>query len=160
MPLNLQQATTHPCLYWRLLDIPRQVWVSLSCSYCSFLLGPGAHKVLSVPCKRPFPQTCVSSGSSMVGLVVTSCHTEVCCTQSPCPCSRPLLTHTSTGDAQTQFCLSLCGVPGSWCTQFVWALWVSPAGLGFDSTHEFAPPTILLGLLFCPWIWGISSQLF
>ena len=41
-------------------------------------------------------------------------HTQVCCTQSPCCCSIPLLTRTSTGDAQTQFCLSLCGVPGSW----------------------------------------------
>ena len=29
------------------------------------------------------------------------CHTQVYCTQSPCPCSRPLLTHTSTGDTQT-----------------------------------------------------------
>ena len=45
------------------------------------------------------------------------CHTQVCCTQSPCPCSRSLLTHTSTGDTQTQFWLSLCGVSGSWCTQ-------------------------------------------
>ena len=44
-------------------------------------------------------------------------HTQVCCTQSPCPCSSPLLTHTSTGDTQTQFCLSLCGVSGSWCAQ-------------------------------------------
>ena len=40
------------------------------------------------------------------------CHTQVCCTQSPCPCSSPLLTCTSTGDTQTQFCLSLCGVSG------------------------------------------------
>ena len=45
------------------------------------------------------------------------CHTQVCCTQNPCPCRRPLLTRTSTGDAQTQFWLSLCGVPGSWCAQ-------------------------------------------
>ena len=29
------------------------------------------------------------------------CHTQVCCTQSPCPCSSPLLTRTSTGDTQT-----------------------------------------------------------
>ena len=29
------------------------------------------------------------------------CHTEVCHTQSPCPCGRPLLTRTSTGDTQT-----------------------------------------------------------
>ena len=33
------------------------------------------------------------------------CHTQVCCTQSPC--GRPLLTRTSTGDTQTQFWLSL-----------------------------------------------------
>ena len=38
-------------------------------------------------------------------------------TQSTCPCGRLLSTCTSTGDAQTQFCLILCGVPGSWCTQ-------------------------------------------
>ena len=25
------------------------------------------------------------------------CHTQVCCTQSPCPCSRPPLTLTSPG---------------------------------------------------------------
>ena len=36
------------------------------------------------------------------------CHTQVCCTQSPCPCGSPLLTCTSTRDVQTQFCLSLC----------------------------------------------------
>ena len=29
------------------------------------------------------------------------CHTQVCGTQGPCPCGRPLLTHTSTGDTQT-----------------------------------------------------------
>ena len=35
----------------------------------------------------------------------------------PFPCSSPLLTHTSTGHTQTQFCLSLSGVSGSWCAQ-------------------------------------------
>ena len=34
------------------------------------------------------------------------CHTQVWCTQSPCPCGSPLLTCTSTGDAQTQLCLT------------------------------------------------------
>ena len=29
------------------------------------------------------------------------CHTQVCCTQSPCPCGRPQLTRTTTGDTQT-----------------------------------------------------------
>ena len=32
----------------------------------------------------------------------------------PRPCGSLLLTHTFTGHAQTQFCLSLCRVPGSW----------------------------------------------
>ena len=40
------------------------------------------------------------------------CHTQFYCTQSPCPCSSPQLTHTSTGDTQTQFCLSLGGASG------------------------------------------------
>ena len=31
--------------------------------------------------------------------------------------------------------------------------------MGFDSIRKFAPPTILEGLLLCPWMWGISSQL-
>ena len=34
--------------------------------------GPGAHKVLSVSSKSLFPQSFVSSGSSMMGLMVTS----------------------------------------------------------------------------------------
>ena len=29
------------------------------------------------------------------------CHTQVCCTQSPCPCGSPQLTHASIGDTQT-----------------------------------------------------------
>jgi len=29
--------------------------------------------------------------------------------------------------------------------------------MGFDSKCEFAPPTILLGLLLCPWVWGILT---
>ena len=51
------------------------------------------------------------------------CHTQVYCTQSPCPCSSPLLTCTSAGDTQTQFCLSLCGVWVLVCTRFVSDLW-------------------------------------
>ena len=45
------------------------------------------------------------------------CYTQVYCTQSPCPCRSLLLTRTSSGDTQTQFCLSLCGVSGSWSAQ-------------------------------------------
>ena len=69
---TLQQATYAPRLCPRLLDPHGQVWVSLLCGHCSFLLGPGLHKVLFVPSKCLFPQSCVSSGSSTVGLMVTS----------------------------------------------------------------------------------------
>ena len=67
-----QQATTDPCICWRLLGSHGQVWVSLFWGHFSFLLGPGVHKVLFVPSKSLFPQSCVSSGSSMVGLMATS----------------------------------------------------------------------------------------
>ena len=56
----------------RLLDTHGQVWVSLLWGHCSFLLGPGVHKVLFVPSKSLFPQSCESSGCSMVGLMETS----------------------------------------------------------------------------------------
>ena len=59
--LTLQQATTNPSLHQRLLDTHRQVWVSLLCGHRSFLLGPGVHKVLFVPSKNLFPQSCGSS---------------------------------------------------------------------------------------------------
>ena len=42
---------------------------------------------------------------------------QVFCTQSSCPFSSPLLNCNSSGDTQTQFCLSLCGVFRSWCEQ-------------------------------------------
>ena len=79
------------------------------------------HKVLFVPSKSLFPVLCkfwqLYGGVNGDPLQEGLCHTQVCCTQSPCPCGSPLLTHTSTRNAQTQFCLSLCGVSGSWCTQ-------------------------------------------
>ena len=49
-----------------------RVWASLFWGHHSFLLGSGVHKVLFVPPKSLFPQSCVNSGSSMVGLMATS----------------------------------------------------------------------------------------
>ena len=73
----LQKAPCRPCytqcpnpaagyhqLMWRLLDTYEQVWLRLFWGHCSFLL---VHKVLFVPSQSQFPQSCVSSGSSMVG---------------------------------------------------------------------------------------------
>ena len=70
--LSLWQAAADPCLCWTLLDTHRQVWISLLWSHCSFLLSSGVHTVLFVPSKSLFPQSCVSSGDSMVWLMATS----------------------------------------------------------------------------------------
>ena len=108
-----------------------------------------------------FPQSHVSFGDSMVVLMVTSSKRAYATTRSAA--SRAPAPVQATADpnlcrkhsnTQRQVWLSLCGV--SWCTQgFVWALWASLAGMGFDSKCDCAPPTILLGLLLCPWTWGI-----
>ena len=52
---TLQQVTGHPCLCRILLDTPGQVWVGLLCGHCSYLLGPGEHKVLFVSPQSLFP---------------------------------------------------------------------------------------------------------
>ena len=57
----MQQCTVDPCLRQRLLDTHGLAWVSPLWGPCSFLPGPGAHKVLFVPSKSLFPQSCVSS---------------------------------------------------------------------------------------------------
>ena len=75
-------------------------------------LGPGAQGSVCALQESVSPVLCkfwqlyggVNGNLLQEGL----CHTQVCCTQSPCPCGSPLLTRTSTGDTQTQFCLSLC----------------------------------------------------
>ena len=61
VPLIPQPGTVDPRLCWRLLDAHRQIWLSLLWGHCSFLLGPSAHKVLFVPSKHLFPQSCGSS---------------------------------------------------------------------------------------------------
>ena len=50
-PMPLQETPGHS----------QASWVSLLWRPCSFLLGPGVHKVLFVPSKSLFPQPCVSS---------------------------------------------------------------------------------------------------
>ena len=56
-------------------EAPGHSWASLGQSlvggHCSFLLGPGVHS-LFVPSEGLFPQSCVTSGGSMVGSEVTS----------------------------------------------------------------------------------------
>ena len=106
------------------------------------------------------------------------CHTQVCCTQSPCPSGSPLLTRSSTGDTQTQFWLRLCGVCGSWCAQgllepseCLWRGWglilnaVSPLALscwgfsfalGCGVSPESCSSAMQLLLQRLPSCWGFS----
>ena len=153
--------------------------------HCSFLLDPDALKVLFSPSKSLFPQTLCKFWQLYDGvngdlLQEGLCHTQVYCTQSCCPCSRPLLNQTSTGDTQTQFSLSLCGVSGSWCTQgmfepseCLWRVWglivnvispLLPSCWGFffafgcgispqSRSSAYCLPGASLSL-----DWGISSQ--
>ena len=55
VPPTLQEATTDPRHIWRPLVTHGWVWVSLLWGHCSFLWGPGAHKILFVPSMSLFP---------------------------------------------------------------------------------------------------------
>ena len=90
---------------WTLLDS----WASLGQSLMgSLLLSHGCwctqgfvcalqESVSPVLCKLWWLYGGVNGDLLQEGL----CHTQVCCTQMPCPCGNPLLTCTSTGDTQT-----------------------------------------------------------
>ena len=88
-----------PYLRQRLLDTHRQVWVSAPFSW--FLVHTRfclCFQESVYPVLWKFWRLCggVNGNFLQEGL----CQIHVYCTQSSCPCGRPLLTHTSTGDPQ------------------------------------------------------------
>ena len=107
------------------LETPGHSWASLGQSLVGpLLLSPGSWCTQGSACalqESVSPVLCklwqLCGGVNGDLLQEGLCHTQVYCTQSPCPCSSPLLIRTSTGDTQTQFWLSLCGVSGSWWAQ-------------------------------------------
>ena len=83
----------------------------------SLLLSPGSwctqgsvctlqESVSPVQCKFRWLYGGVNGDLLQEGL----CHSQVCCTQIPCPCGRPLLTSTSQETLKYG-----AGVAGSWC---------------------------------------------
>ena len=155
MPPTLQQATSDPRLHWRLPDPPQTPTGksrTVSCGVTVPFSWVLVHKVLLCPPRDYFPVLC--KFWQLYGRVKGNllpeylCHTH---TQSPCPCSRPLMTCTTTGDTQTQFCLSLCGGPGSWC----------PQGLFEPSEHLWQEWDLILSVNLCllPPCWGFSFAL-
>ena len=65
-----------------------------------------------------------------------------------CPTEHQLAPGSKVGEGHLGLTLSKSA-------RFVRALQPSLVGMGFDSKCNFAPPTVLLGLLLCPWTWGI-----
>ena len=149
-----------PRLHWRLPDTHRQVRDSLLWGHCSFLLGPGAQGSVCA-LQESISQSGVSSGGSMVGLMATSSKRANAIPRSAAPRAPvPEADHRRPVPPQERLTVLSQSLWGPWVlvhTRFAWALWASLAGMGFDSKREFAPPTVLLGLLLCPWTWGISS---
>ena len=127
VPLTLQQATAHPCLCPPTppLEPPGHSRASLGQSLVgSLLLSPGSWCAEDFVCAIEesvspvlFKFWWLYGGVNGDLLQEGLCHNQVCCTQSPCLCGKPLLTHISAGDIQTLIgrWLSLCGV--TWCTQ-------------------------------------------
>ena len=105
-----------------LQETPRHSRASLGQSLMgSLLLSPGSwctqafvcalqESVSSVLCKFWRLYGGVNGNLLQEGL----CHTQVYCTQSPCPCGSPLLTHTSAGGINSNTVLA----------QALWGLWV------------------------------------
>ena len=63
--------------------------------------------------------------------------------------------HSQASAAQSLVGLLLLS-PGSQSTEgFVCALQASLAGMRIDFKHNWAPPTIAVKLLLCPWMWGM-----
>ena len=125
-------------------------WVLVHTRFCLCL----ARVCFPVPCKFWWLYGGVIGNLLQKGL----CHTQVYFTQSPCPSSSPLLTCSSTGDTQTQFCLSLCGVSGSWCalglfepSERLWQVW----GLILNAILPLFPSC--WGFSFALWH-GVSSE--
>ena len=133
---TLKQATVIPCLCQGLLDSQESL---VQCLVGSLLLSPGSWCIQGSVCALPESVSPVLykfwwlyGGVNGSLLQEGLCHTQVCCTQSPFPHGRPLLTRTSTGDTQTLRGRSgsvFVGSPGSHKLLFepsecLWQVWV------------------------------------
>ena len=107
--------------------------------HCSFLLVQRHTRFCFCPPRVCFPSPVLSSGGSMVGLMVASSKRAYTIPKSTAPRAPVNLAGHSDpylrrrySNTQRQVWLSLCGV--SWCAQgFVGALQASLVGMGFDS---------------------------
>ena len=137
VPLTLQQATAHLCL--RPAGDSRTFLVksgSVSCGVIApfswVLMHTGfvytlQESVSPVLCEFWWLNGGINGDFLQEGL----CHTQVHCTQGPCPCGWPLLTHISARDTQTlkgRSGLVSVGSPGAHKVLFepskhLWRIW-------------------------------------
>ena len=107
-------------------------------------------------------QSCVNSGSSMVGSRATSSQSTyaIPTPRAPVPVADHCQPIPPQRCSNTVLSLSLWGPWVLVCKVCLNPLSISSGNRIRNrvSKREFAPHTILLGLLFCPWMWGSSSQ--
>ena len=137
--------------------------MAVSCAVSAPLSWVLVHKILLCPL-RSICQSCVSSGSSMVGFMATSTKRAYTIPKSVAPrASVPAATHYQHVPPWEMLKHNSVSISVGYLGPGVDKVCFSPlsilVGMGFYSKCEFAPPTILLGLLLSPCTWGISSLL-
>ena len=135
-----------------LLETLRNSQASLGQSFLgSLLLSHGSWYAQSSVCalQESISQSFVSSGSSMVGLMVTSSKRAYAiprsaATRAPAPATVHCWSiHPQETLKRSSVSVSVRSL-GPGVHRFVWALWEFPTGMGFGFKHDFALPTILL----------------
>ena len=125
---------------------PQAIWGSLLWGHCSFLLGPGAQGSVCA-LQESISQSCVSSGSSIVGLIATSSKRAYPVPKSAAPrAPAPAADHRQPVPPQEMLKHSSVSVSVRSLGPDAHKVCLSPlsalAGMGFDSKCEFASPTI------------------
>ena len=142
------------------LETPGHSQASLRLSLVgSLLLSRGSYYTQGSVCalQESVSQSCVSSGRSMMGLMLTSSKRAYAIPKSAAP--KPLSLWQSAADPYLhRRCSNTLLAQSLWDpwilvhTRFVWGPWASLVRMGFYCRYEFSPPTIMLRLLFCPWM--------
>ena len=123
-PLSAPNSAVGHCWPTPLPETYRHAWASLGQSLVgSLLLSPASWctQALIVPSQSLFPQSCVSSGGSMVGLMVTSSKRAYAIPRSTASrAPAPSAVHCwpmPSQETPKHSSVSVCGVSGSWCAQ-------------------------------------------
>ena len=164
-----------------LLETPGHSQTSLDQSLMgSLLLSPGfwCTRFCLCPPRVNFPVPCmfwelyggVNGNLLQEGL----CHTQVCCTQSSCPCGSPLLIHSSTGNrlSSASGSVGFLGPGVHKPSEHLWPEWglilnmnlpLLPScwasALPLDMGYVLMVSPVKRSHYTWPWMWGISSGL-